>query len=87
MSRPLQAIAETPYHLYSWRKAAEARFAQVKQARLASAALACEKLINQATTRLSQVCMLCNECRCNPGGAVALPRTARQAPFASAMAQ
>lgn len=39
-----------------WRAAVEVRFQQVKQSRLASAALACEQLINQATTRLSQVC-------------------------------
>lgn len=38
-----------------WRAAVEARFQHVKQSRLASAALACEQLINQATTCLSQV--------------------------------
>ena len=40
-----------------WRAAVAARFQQVKQSRLASAALACEQLINQATTRLTQVGM------------------------------
>ena len=40
-----------------WRAAVAARFQQVKQSRLASAALACEQLINQATTRLTQVDM------------------------------
>lgn len=40
-----------------WRAAVAACFQQVKQSRLASAALACEQLINQATTRLTQVDM------------------------------
>jgi Guanylate-binding protein, N-terminal domain/Guanylate-binding protein, C-terminal domain len=38
-----------------WRAAVASRFARFKQQRLASAALACEQLINQETVRLTQV--------------------------------
>lgn len=38
-----------------WRAAVEARFRQVRDKQLASAALACEQLINRATQQLTQV--------------------------------
>ncbi len=66
-----------------WRAAVDARFRQAKDSRLASAALACEKLINQATTRLSQVQALLLDLHCSPPATHLSPVHPRVLPFYS----